>query len=287
MGCGALARRTAKTNVEQCAGTISGPEVSEEEFFRNDDDEAASGVGSLSPTPSVHSAPSSLMSSIPSLQSAARYSIYKGSSFSDDLRSDVPTIAESIADMQDFADLQVSNRNYTSDGDSVGHGAQCTPRGSKDASTGYSIDARMHPLGVMSDKTDSQSCMAAVGDLGGCSDVPSVRDDQSVTSAPSEICVSFPPSLVGSDSGQQFGLRHSEGTSTPTRKRMHGSFSNLGRFGGSRRASTGSPSPAQRCEEGLLNAIAAAASKNGAAKPLAMTRQATPEVASKKFSSQT
>ena len=49
-----------------------------------------------------------------------------------------------------------------------------------------------------------QSCNPAVGDLGSASEVPSIRDDQSVSSAPSEICVSFPASI--SENGCEWSM---------------------------------------------------------------------------------
>jgi hypothetical protein len=141
-------------------------------------------------------------------------------SFHDDLKSDVPTIAESggIADMQDFSDLhsEVSGKHHSTASSNL-----FSSKGSKEfqATPAFFLDTRMHLLGVvcvspsMQESTDSQSC--AVGDLGGCSDVPSVRDDASVASAPSEICVSFPSetkkSLSRSSSISRSG-RRSRGT---------------------------------------------------------------------------
>lgn len=189
-------------------------------------DEDGDGVGSLSPSPSLRTTLTS-NTSIPSLQtgfssacgsSSFRYH-YKGA-LCDDLRSDVPTIAESIADMQDFQDLppcprsqsMISTHSHPADGTR-------TPRtsGSNRFEPISTIDSREHPLAVqfvekssMCSSTDSQFGTAAIGDLGSQSDVPSIRDDMSVTSAPSEICVSFPPSIYCSETG----------TITPNRERM-------------------------------------------------------------------
>lgn len=247
-----------------------------------DDAESRDGLASLSPPPSVHS---EMHSERESNASSKRFhSMKKCASLGDDLRSDVPTIAESIADMQDFQDLGIatsrsltSNLSHdmagirTSQDSSVGAsstespvmerqrsfpGLERFPNGKavnernrernstlsgcsddgvpyfthsismpqltspRDGSlarvSGFSvlggsqsviIDSRQHPLSVsfvmdnQSNRGDNQSCNPNVGDIGVCSDVPSIRDDQSVTSAPSEICVSFPPSVYPSENG--------------------------------------------------------------------------------------
>lgn len=114
-----------------------------------------------------------------------------------------------------------------------------TPRGS--ASAHASIDLRQHPLAVMCSLENTRgSCSSAnselgapaVGDLGGCSDVPSIRDDTSVASAPSEICVSFPPSLCGYNS-ESTTLNPTPGSTTPTRHRHSASGSTKSRHSGS------------------------------------------------------
>jgi len=203
MGCGALTFRHTKTVVEECPVGANDESKTEDELPRTQnyyqDDEATDGVGS--PSPSVHSTSNSVISSLVTGGSSRYYC--KNSSFCDDLRSDVPTIAESIADMQDFQDLPIltasasgrfSSCSSVSEEDRHRAVASHTPRGSN-VSSATIIDTRMHPLAVMSgcSGADTQSCNPTVGDLGGCSDVPSLRDDMSVTSAPSDICVSFPP----------------------------------------------------------------------------------------------
>jgi len=281
MGCGAIHSlhypRRSRTAVRVVAPPSSSPKA-DSLFTRNtskelprarspEDDEATDGVGTLngdlSPSPSVHTSHSHVTSiaSIPSLQTgfssthtggSVRY-YFKGSLFPDDTRSDVPTISESIADMQDFHDLpptgartSLSSTQSLYDEDhhgtwtpkgsassacSVTHGASSASLRSTDSyasasalsidspahrtiwsssPTAVSIDSRAHPLAVLScsnsstqSHSDSQSCHPAVGDLGTGSDVPSIRDDMSVTSAPSEICVSFPPSIYHSENGSQ------------------------------------------------------------------------------------
>jgi len=181
-----------------------------------EEDATGSATPSVSRSPSLHSC----ITSVPSLHSGAWR--YKGGSFSDDLKSDVPTIAESIADMQDFADLPIGGYARATD-DPIAMLQTRSLRASGGSSNNSSmvIDTRLHPLGVVvcatspaysSSMSESQgSGNPAVGDLGGVSDVPSVRDDMSVASAPSEICVSFPPTICSET-----------GSSSTTSKRLHG-----------------------------------------------------------------
>lgn len=250
MGCGALITfRSTKTNTEVVSTSCE--RDSTEDIHRNesDDDEKLDTLSQLSPCPSVHTIQSSItntaslhtglsgqVSGNASASHSGRFTgVAKGSSFSQysdggdmrsDLRSDVPTIAETIADMQDFQDLAPCTRTSSlCSGRSSKGGSEnnddsnpnLTPRHSKEGLFGgsgsyephkISIDSRMHPLAVINDMS---SCSPAVGDLGTHSEVPSIRDDMSVTSAPSEICVSFPPSIYCSESG----------TLTPARQRMH------------------------------------------------------------------
>lgn len=305
MGCGALRTyRTTRTCVE--TGPINdtpekSPVLSRQTSGSSKDSEREDGVASLSPSPSVHSEITSITSGTTTQSQAIHRRYFKGAS-DYDLRSDVPTIAESIADMQDFQDLPMnltrsgsvgstysrdydfSVRNLVSLGSShsldLPHGARTpqsimsqdvsperqrsggghsgnnsfvihsgnnsfvssddyvvqslsmpvmsSPRmcqGSPQFSGSHSlgpinIDCRQHPLAVTFDfdkqsKEGGQSCAQScnpgnASDIGACSDVPSVRDDMSVTSAPSEICVSFPPSVYHSETG----------TLTPTKARM-------------------------------------------------------------------
>jgi len=301
MGCGALRTyRTNKTCVEQCAigaslqeaspvaqlvrsATGSSGSLSARSSGHSNTSEQEDGVASLSPSPSVQSEITSITSRPSDVSASLSQALhhhqrrYKGShnSFSnDDLRSDVPTIAESIADMQDFQDLPmnshsherfaarsagsshsldlpIGSRNSGRAATTIDHERQRTPDdyivhslsmpvmtsprenrvsgflppcGSHSLgpiSDGPIIDGRQHPLAVsfcatQSNAGDAQSCFPNVSDIGACSDVPSIRDDASVTSAPSEICVSFPPSVYNSETG----------TLTPTRARMQ-SISNL------------------------------------------------------------
>jgi len=157
-----------------------------------EEDATGSATPSVSRSPSLHSC----ITSVPSLHSGAWR--YKGGSFSDDLKSDVPTIAESIADMQDFADLPIGGYARATD-DPIAMLQTRSLRASGGSSNNSSmvIDTRLHPLGVVvcatspaysSSMSESQgSGNPAVGDLGGVSDVPSVRDDMSVASAPSLV----------------------------------------------------------------------------------------------------
>lgn len=184
-----------------------------------EDATGSAGTPSLSRSPSLHS----IITSVPSLHSGAWR--YKGSSFSDDLKSDVPTIAESIADMQDFADLQIGGYSRaTDDPIAMLQTRSLRPSGGS-SNNGIMIDTRLHPLGVVnspaysSTMSESQgSGNPTIGDLGGISDVPSVRDDMSVASAPSEICVSFPPTIcseTGSSSTTSRRLQGFSGCKSP------------------------------------------------------------------------
>lgn len=226
MGCGATLGFGTVTKVNQVrvgielvdqANTASSVGSSIPENSIPEDE--ATNCNSISPSPSVHSC----VGSGPSLHSSmtARDRYFQGHSFSDDLKSDVPTIAESIADMQDFADLQAPNVGL--------HSARSTlsSSGSKE-SPGFFLDTRMHPLGVvcsspLSEKSDSQCCTVDDRDLGGCSDVPTIRDDASVASAPSEICMSFPVQTYRSEATCQ------SGSSTPNRTLPHKSRSSNSR----------------------------------------------------------
>lgn len=137
------------------------------------------------------------------------YRSKRSSMGSDDLQSDVPTISESIADMQDLQELGMSRTSEyasmspTSSQTAINRGF--TTYGMSSAPTSTMIDCRQHPLAPINinptpSSLDSHVSMnAAIGDLGCCSDVPSVRDDMSVASAHSEICVSFPASLAPSN----------------------------------------------------------------------------------------
>lgn len=129
-----------------------------------------------------------------------------------DVLSDVPTIAESVADMRDFNEISKYSSSHTSQssslngptaGQSVPENAEEEEEGPAELrsphslvlgcpskTTGCTVDARAHPLGIHSASPEAQSSCAGsevvtVGDIGDWADVPSIRDDSSVISVPS------------------------------------------------------------------------------------------------------
>lgn len=147
----------------------------------------------------------------------------------DDIHSDVPTIAESIADMQDLLELgnvrsePARASSLTPSCYSVGSGGQCSGSGvgltgPDDLPLPMVIDNRPHPLAPSmcgaADRMTESSHGALVGDLGVLSDVPSVRDDMSVCSAASEIIVTFPPCGTSSALSASSGVFRSGSPST-------------------------------------------------------------------------
>lgn len=131
-----------------------------------------------------------------------------------DVLSDVPTIAESVADMRDFNEMAKYSSSHTSQSSSMTPGAAGlsvpenaeeeeegpaelrTPHslvmGSSLKSSGCTVDARAHPLGVHTVTSPDEhisstagSEVVTVGELGDWGDVPSIRDDSSVISVPS------------------------------------------------------------------------------------------------------
>jgi len=102
----------------------------------------------------------------------------------DELRSDVPTITESIADMQDIFDDDICSVASSSQNRWPG---SCT-------SQAPIVDSRSHPFAPVVCVPDSQqvSRNPIIGDPRLCADdIPSIRDDVSVISAPSDIHVNF------------------------------------------------------------------------------------------------
>lgn len=164
--------------------------VLEEATTRHEPDDA---VSVRDPGTAVSQSPSvrSMVSGVTSLHSlhSMKYHI-KRNAMNDEL-SDVPTITESIADMEDLQELVCTSPTASLP----------ISRSERQPTV---IDNRQHPLAPLPSTTsldsfDSRlSLSPAFGDLGGCSDVPSIRDDASVASAPSEICLSFRTSRCGS-----------------------------------------------------------------------------------------
>mmetsp|Transcript_144692 Transcript_144692/g.360660 ORF Transcript_144692/g.360660 Transcript_144692/m.360660 type:complete len:302 (-) Transcript_144692:428-1333(-) len=150
----------------------------------------------------------------------------------DDMQSDVPTIAESIADMQDLIELgntrseplrssPTSTLNCQGGSGSGLTFAQEESLFASMAATTMIVDNRPHPLAPMScSEPQAESSHAAiVGDLGVLSDVPSIRDDMSISSAASDIVVTFPPgssSFTGLGSTTPTTSERGPGSSTPT-----------------------------------------------------------------------
>lgn len=146
---------------------------------REQDDETGTQV---SKSPSVLS----LVSAVTTLHSHPSSNKYKRAGLSDDLQSDVPAISESIADMEDLAELTFSR--------------EVTPNQQRGSSKSVAsplqtaIDNRQHPLApsnAVESTTLVSNCsqLPACGDLGIWSDAPSVYDDVSVVSAQSECFV--------------------------------------------------------------------------------------------------
>eukprot|EP00416_Gambierdiscus_australes_P043169 CAMPEP_0171098838 /NCGR_PEP_ID=MMETSP0766_2-20121228/49646_1 /TAXON_ID=439317 /ORGANISM="Gambierdiscus australes, Strain CAWD 149" /LENGTH=342 /DNA_ID=CAMNT_0011558299 /DNA_START=116 /DNA_END=1142 /DNA_ORIENTATION=- len=143
------------------------------------------------------------MTSLHSMHSSKYHFSTKRGGLSDDLQSDVPAISESIADLDDLSELG-NDRSFTA------------------------IDNRQHPLAPLSGTShcdDRRSSCSRIsmspvyGDLGGCSDVPSIRDDCSVTSAPSEICLSFKTSR-NSGTGSRCGSKDASSQRTGQSSRI-------------------------------------------------------------------
>lgn len=125
----------------------------------------------VSQSPSLRSYVSSGVTSLHSLHSSKYHLSSKRTTVGDDLLSDVPAISESIADMDDLKELRMDCSQTL-------------------------IDNRQHPLAPFSAASSccswGDSSMSPVfADLGASSDVPSIRDDASIASGPSEICMSF------------------------------------------------------------------------------------------------
>jgi len=158
----------------------------------------------------------------------------------DDIQSDVPTIAESIADMQDLLELgnvrsepirasPTSSMNPAGGGSGSGSGLGLTlPQDdiflSSPPQTTTVIDNRPHPLAppMYPDRQTESSHNALVGDLGVMSDVPSVRDDVSISSAASDIVVTFPQggsTFRDLRSASPSTSERGPGTNTPTSSR--------------------------------------------------------------------
>lgn len=183
MGCGIVAARGGIRSIllEQNA-VEDGPGGCDTLVRRLQDD-----VCSMSRTPSV----GSHLSSVTSLHSATKYHFHhsgsKKSWISDDLQSDVPTITESTANMEDFRELQRSTEYL----DRSGSRSPTSMRGCGECA-GAIVDLRPHPLAPVYAASQCESQVSVIAnfcdrDLGCIGDVESFRDDLSVTSA-SELC---------------------------------------------------------------------------------------------------
>lgn len=172
----------------------------------------------------------------------------RGGGGPDDLMSDVPTISESIADMQDLAELGRTDSHL------LGAEHRSNHFHSTWSTQTTVIDHRPHPLapafssnateaGLTSDSRD-----LCVGDLGVCSDIPSVCDAMSThSSATSEIVVTFPSSFPGAAStssppASEVGRTDSGGRGVALQNSMRRQGSNAGSSSsrGSRRNKVGS-----------------------------------------------
>jgi len=138
-------------------------------------------AGSISRSSSGASARSN-MSSMRSFSSKANKHTRR-SNVLDEMQSDVPTITESIADMQDLGDDETCS--IASSSLNRSHGSY--------ALQGPIVDSRNHPFAPVVSFMDSQqvSRNPTVGDLGVCSDISSIGDDVSVISGPSDIHMNF------------------------------------------------------------------------------------------------
>jgi len=127
---------------------------------------------------------------------------------SDDMQSDVPTIAESIADMQDLVELCGNSTNFMSSdrnqggSGSFGFGSFGSVGIEPQLDFGPMIDNRPHPLApvhlcIESMTEGSQGTVLGMSDLGLMSDVPSIHDDISNCSSADEIMVLFPGRELG------------------------------------------------------------------------------------------
>jgi len=133
--------------------------------------------------------------------------LHSKSARSDDMQSDVPTIAESIADMQDLIELCGSSSNHfmsseRNQGGSFGFGSIGSFGIEPTLDFGPMIDNRPHPLApahlcIESMTEASQGTVVGMSDLGLMSDVPSMRDDISISSSADEIQVLFPNRELG------------------------------------------------------------------------------------------
>lgn len=134
------------------------------------------------------------------------YLAYKGSWRNDDGHSDVPVIAESVADMQDLADICSRAGDicdFPSSGTPLNGIVTAMPGSFREHEsmanfwdTGTIIDSRPHPLAPMTSMEFSTEAShdACVMDIGRISDIPScsMGDDQSIASSAEDIVVRFP-----------------------------------------------------------------------------------------------
>lgn len=148
-----------------------------------------------------------------------------GSLRDDDMRSEVPTISESIADLQDLQEIEQRRTGHAAElgwHRSTSSAPLCPPRSpdsephlgsspksscaqipafglrswsdhSHASSSTLTIDNRPHPLAPINSSPSTAGFSSEYTSLAAAdrSDVPTIRDDMSTVSAPSEICVNF------------------------------------------------------------------------------------------------
>lgn len=206
MGCGAS---TAAVEVPQgrpvvhgklggAAGAFAEPgglRAVREEGRRDQSDDNLSLASSACTIGSLPSNRTSLLS--------ARLHHRRGSN--DDLLSEVPTITESVADMQELSDMLSYKSGRCPCGGMSSSCVHCaanivmrdSPHKSSEHGGGMSagftlVDNRPHPLAPVSFYSDAESLQTNPGTMDmGYDDVASVRDDNSIVSAASDICVTI------------------------------------------------------------------------------------------------
>lgn len=152
-----------------------------------------------------------------------------------DHQSDVPTIDESVADMQELESLTSSCRCFLDETSNASAQAQAmTLLNQQPLRDDVVIDARPHPLGVVTTEPVTSSKPASLSsylantneaDIGGISDIQSLtgsyRDDMSVASAPSEICVELTQDIQSASSTGDGGTRSRMKRSTSRNNSYH------------------------------------------------------------------
>mmetsp|Transcript_30433 Transcript_30433/g.87257 ORF Transcript_30433/g.87257 Transcript_30433/m.87257 type:complete len:285 (+) Transcript_30433:112-966(+) len=170
MGCSSASRTWRVHQVEAAKSSKGGccsSDASDEAIRRDQED-----VASVTDTGTVISRSTSVRSvfsgvtSLPSSLHSSKYHPGKRSVIGEDLQSEVPAISESVADLDDLNEV------------------------SREEGTVVVIDNRQHPLAPsnISMVSEMSTTSPVHGDY---SDVTSIRDDTSVASANTEICLSF------------------------------------------------------------------------------------------------